>query len=39
VRRILFDPAGTHPDDPAYERVTSWAECGDLLLTPREAFA
>jgi len=39
VRRILFDPANAHSDDPRFTRVTSWAECGDSLLTMRRASA
>lgn len=31
VRKVLFDPAGTHPDHPSYARVATWGECGDLL--------
>ena len=39
VRKVLFDPAGAHPDDPAYSRVTSWAHCGDALLAGRGVLA
>jgi FMN phosphatase YigB (HAD superfamily) len=39
VRKVLFDPAGTHSDDPAYTRVTSWAGCEDAILARREVFA
>lgn len=39
VRKVLFDPANSYPDDPGYTRVTSWGECGDALLPVREVFA
>ena len=32
VRRLLFDPEGTQPANPAYEKVSSWAELRRILL-------
>jgi hypothetical protein len=31
VRKVLFDPADAHPDEPHYLRVNSWQACGDIL--------
>jgi hypothetical protein len=39
VRKVLFDPAGTHPDRDDYTRVTSWDECGAAILAGKEVFA
>jgi FMN phosphatase YigB (HAD superfamily) len=39
VVKVLFDPAGVHPDDASYTRVASWDECGDAILSRREVFA
>lgn len=39
VRKVLFDPADVHPDGGGYTRVTSWADCAEVLLAEREAFA
>lgn len=35
VRKVLFDPADQHSGTPGMDRVTSWAEAGQLLLTGR----
>ena len=32
VRKVLFDPANAYPDHPTLTRVTSWEQCGDLLV-------
>lgn len=39
VRKVLFDPAAAHADLTSRDRVTSWPECGDLLLAGWEVFA
>ena len=39
VRKVLFDPADAHADNPAHTRVSSWAACGDTLLARREILA
>jgi FMN phosphatase YigB (HAD superfamily) len=37
VRKVLFDTANAHPISPPCDRVTSWKQCADLLLSGREA--
>ena len=39
VRKILFDPADNFPRDSRFDRVSSWVECGDCLLTRCEVLA
>lgn len=39
VRRILFDPAAAYPNESRYERVETWNDCAELLLTGQEALA
>ncbi len=36
VSKVLFDPAGAHPDDSGYSRFTSWDGCTERLLAMRE---
>lgn len=38
VRRVLFDPANVHEKRPMVTRVSSWVQCGNLLIA-REAAA
>lgn len=38
VGKVLFDPAGAHPDRPSYTRVPTWDRCADLFAR-REVFA
>ncbi len=39
VQKVLFDPANAHADHPNIGRVTSWMQCGDMLLRARRACA
>jgi FMN phosphatase YigB (HAD superfamily) len=39
VRKILFDPADNFPRESRFDRVRSWVECGDCLLTRCEVLA
>jgi hypothetical protein len=39
ARKVLFDPADVHAEEPGYVRVSSWEACGEALLAPWEALA
>jgi len=39
VQKVLFDPANAHAAHSDGSRVTSWIQCGDVLLTARRMSA
>ena len=39
VRKVLFDPANSHPEHASYTRATSWEACGEVLLAAQEGTA